>query len=83
MCSISDKRVNISNDNPSIVFDGSMCDECGICKNICKMNVGVYGYNSDNSACINCGSCTIACPKKCLSEKDETDKLRKYLHSSK
>jgi len=83
MSSISDKRVNISDDNPSIVFDSSKCDECGICKNICKMNVGVYGYSDDESLCINCGSCTIACPKKCLSEKDETDKLREYLHSSK
>lgn len=83
MSSISDKRVNISDDNPSIVFDSSKCDECGICKNICKMNVGVYGYNNDGFACINCGSCTIACPKKCLSEKDETDKLREYLHSDK
>lgn len=83
MSSISDKRVNISDDNPAIVFDGSKCDKCGICKNICKMNVGVYGYSNDAYACINCGSCTIACPKKCLSEKDETDRLRKYLHSSK
>lgn len=83
MNNISDKRVNISDDNPSIVFDSSKCDECGICKNICKMNVGVYGYNNDEFVCINCGSCTIACPKKCLSEKDETDKLREYLHSSK
>ena len=83
MDNISDKRVNISDDNPSIVFNSSKCDECGICKNICKMNVGVYGYNNDDFACINCGSCTIACPKKCLSEKDETDKLRRYLHSSK
>ena len=80
---ISDKRVNISIDNPCIEFDKSKCDECGICKNICKMNVGVYGYSNDEFSCINCGSCTIACPKKCLSEKDETDKLRKYLHSSK
>ena len=83
MSSISDKRVNISENNPSIAFDSSKCDGCGICKNICKMNVGVYGYSNDAFSCINCGSCTIACPKKCLSEKDETSKLREYLHSSK
>lgn len=80
---ISDKRVNISNDNPSIVFVGSKCDECGICKNICKNNVGVYGYSNDNYPCINCGSCTIVCPHNCLSEKDETTKLREYLRSGK
>lgn len=83
MGSISDKRVNICNDNPSIVFDSSKCDECGICKNICKMNVGVFGYSNENYACINCGSCTIMCPKKCLSERDETDRLREYLNSDK
>ena len=83
MSCISDKRVNISDDNPSIVFDGSRCDECGICKNTCKVNVGVYGYSDEDYPCINCGSCTIICPNKCLSEKDETDKLREYLHSGK
>lgn len=83
MNDISDKRVNISLDNPSIVFDKSKCDECGICKNICKFNVGVYGYSSLDNPCINCGSCTIICPNKCLLEKDETDKLREYLHSGK
>ena len=83
MSDISDKRVNISDDNPAIVFDSSKCDECGICKNICKINVGVYGYINEDYPCINCGSCTIMCPKKCLSERDETDKLREYLNSGK
>ena len=80
---MNDKRVNISNNNPSIVLDKSRCDECGICKNICKFNVGVYGYSDLKYPCINCGSCSIMCPKKCLSERDETDKLRDYLHSDK
>ena len=80
---MNDKRVNISKNNPSIVFDKSRCDECGICKNICKFNVGVYGYSDLKYPCINCGSCSIMCPKKCLSERDETDKLRNYLHSDK
>jgi len=83
MSSISDKRVNISDDNPSIVFDSSKCDLCGICKNTCRINVGVYGYSDEDYPCINCGSCTIMCPHKCLSERDETDKLREYLHSGK
>lgn len=83
MGSISDKRVNIADDNPSIVFDPKLCDECGICKNICKFNLGVYGYSNEDYPCINCGSCTIICPRKCLSERDETSKLREYLHSGK
>ena len=36
---MNDKRVNISKNNPSIVLDKSRCDECGICKNICKFNM--------------------------------------------
>lgn len=83
MNNISNKRVNISKDNIAITFNNKNCDECGICKNICKFNVGVYDFTEDKELCINCGSCTIACPKKCLTEKDETDKLRKYLHSNK
>lgn len=83
MSSINENRVNISNDNPSIVFETKNCDECGVCKNICKVNLGVYGYSDEKYPCINCGSCTIACPKKCLSEKDETDELDKLLHSDK
>lgn len=83
MKDVSDKRVNISLDNPSITFDKSKCDECGLCKNICKFNVGVYGYSTDTYSCINCGSCTLVCPNKCLSERDETDLLDKYLNSNK
>lgn len=83
MSSISDNRVNISDDNPSIVFDPKDCDECGICKNICKINLGVHGYSDNNYSCINCGSCTIFCPKKCLLERDETKELDKLLHSGK
>lgn len=81
--SSSFKHVDIDKNNPSIIFDNSKCDECGICSNICKFNVGVYGYSNEKHPCINCGSCTIMCPKKCLSERDETDKLREYLHSGK
>lgn len=83
MKDISDKRVNISLDNPSIVFDKTKCDECGICKNICKINVGVYGYSNLDYPCINCGSCTVICPKKCISERDENNKLKEYLNSGK
>lgn len=78
-----DNKVNIAKDNPSIIFDKAKCDNCGICANICKFNVGVYGFSDMDSPCINCGSCTIMCPKKCLSERDETDKLEKYLNSGK
>ena len=78
-----DKCVKVSKDNTSIVLDKEKCDDCGICSSICSFNVGVYGFSNDSYPCINCGSCTIMCPKKCISERDETDLLRDYLHSSK
>ena len=77
------KCVNISKNNPSIVFEKGKCDNCGICSNICSFNVGVYGFSNDKNPCINCGSCSIICPMKCISERDETYLLRDYLHSGK
>lgn len=78
-----DKCVKVSRDNSSIVLDKEMCNNCGICSSICSFNVGVYGFSNDSFPCINCGSCSIMCPNKCISEKDETDILRDYLHSGK
>ena len=78
-----DKCVKVSRKNSSIVLDKEQCDNCGICSSICSFNVGVYGFSNESFPCINCGSCSIMCPKKCISERDETDILRDYLHSSK
>ena len=78
-----DKCVKVIRTNSSIVMDKSKCDNCGICANICSFNVGVYGFSNESFPCINCGSCTIICPNKCISERDETDILRDYLHSGK
>lgn len=78
-----DKHVNIAKDNPSIVFDGSKCNDCMMCSNVCKNAVGVFSYSKEENPCINCGSCTIICPRNALRERDETDKLRKHLHSGK
>lgn len=78
-----DKHVNIAKDNPSVTFDSSKCDGCMMCSNICKNAVGVFGYSKEKNACINCGSCTIICPHEALRERDETNKLREYLHSNK
>lgn len=83
MGSINDKHVNIDKENCSIVFDKTNCDNCGICRSMCSFNVGVYGFSNLKYPCINCGSCIMVCPNKCLSEKDETDKLRDLLHSGK
>lgn len=41
------------------------------------------GYSNLDYPCINCGSCTVICPKKCISERDENNKLKEYLDSGK
>ena len=81
--SSNDMHVNIDKNNPAIVFDKSNCDNCMMCKNICQNAVGVYGFSKSKYPCINCGSCIMICPKNCLKEKDETDRLDHYLHSGK
>ena len=78
-----DKCVKVSRKNSSIVLDKENCDNCGICSSICSFNVGVYGFSNESYPCINCGSCSLMCPKKCISERDETEILRDYLHSGK
>ena len=86
-------RVPIEKDNPSIYRDESRCINCGACKNVCKFNVGVYGYydleNTNNKAiCINCGACAMVCPTRSICEKKDylevekiKDKIKIYITS--
>ncbi len=72
----SNVRVPIEEDNPSIYRDESRCINCGACKNVCKFNVGVYGFydleKTDNKAiCINCGACAMVCPTRSICERKD------------
>ena len=42
-------------------IDKNACTECGMCQNICKMDIKVY-ENPNSRECIRCGECKKTCP---------------------
>ena len=80
-------RVPIEEDNPSIYRDESKCISCGACKNVCKFNVGVYGYydleKTKKAICTNCGACANVCPTRSILEVRDYLKVKKLVNSNK
>ncbi len=47
---------------------GSICVNCGLCKNVCKVGaISGTSLKIDSSKCIVCGDCVRKCPKKAIS----------------
>ncbi len=46
-------------------IDTNKCTDCGICVNVCKMDIRKVG----DSECISCGCCVSKCPTKAISYK--------------
>ncbi|MCD6380870.1 MAG: 4Fe-4S binding protein [Candidatus Odinarchaeota archaeon] len=79
----------------AIKLIGEKCIVCGRCVKICRdmeisainyVNRGIsiavttpYRIRIDESACINCGQCTLYCPVGAMIEKDFTSEIRKLL----
>ena len=80
-------RVPIECDNPSIIRDESKCISCGACKNVCKYNVGVYGYydldKTKKAICTNCGACANVCPTRSILEVNDYLKVKKIINTDK
>lgn len=45
--------------------DKTKCDQCGLCKKTCKMEVDP-AHTNRSAECILCGECTRTCPRKAL-----------------
>lgn len=76
-----DKRVWISEVNPSIVRINKKCINCGMCKNTCENKTGIK-YNREEvmePICINCGQCILSCPTGALVPKYDYKKVLEYL----
>ncbi len=77
-------RVAIEETNPSICRDPSLCIMCGLCRNVCTMDIGVHDHydlnrTGDKAICINCGQCANACPTKSIKEVEEIEAVKKAI----
>ena len=82
---LSNVRVPIEDDNPSIERDNSLCIECGMCKNVCQNDINIYGNYSlektnDIAICVNCGQCANVCPTSAIHEKYEYQDVKKAIN---
>jgi NAD-dependent dihydropyrimidine dehydrogenase PreA subunit len=59
---------------PTVTVDKNLCDGCGVCVDICPMNV--YDMVDDKSEptrsddCILCMACVNACPNAAITVED-------------
>ena len=78
-----DKRVWVSEVNPSIMRINKKCINCGMCKNICESKTGIK-YDREKvlrPICINCGQCIIGCPTGALVPRYDYKKVLEYINN--
>lgn len=76
-----DKRVWVSEVNPSIVRINKKCINCGMCKSTCENKTGIK-YDKDKvlqPICIHCGQCVMSCSTGALVPKYDYKKVLEYL----
>jgi len=74
--SLTDIRVAMAADNPSVLFDPAKCVQCGSCKSVCNRMISVDGFydlakTGDVPICVNCGQCTTVCEGEALVNRPE------------
>ena len=65
---VEDKRVKISDFNPSIMRINEKCINCGQCRKTCE-NIENISYNLNickEPICVGCGQCILNCPSGAL-----------------
>lgn len=77
-------RVAIEEDNPSICRDQSLCIMCGLCRNVCCMDIDVHDHydlekTGDKAICIHCGQCANICPTRCIREVEEYQAVKEAI----
>ena len=77
-----DKRVFVSDDNPSINRVLETCINCGMCKRTCNTLTGLNEEGED-SFCINCGNCILTCPTASLTPKYDYREVQRLIDSEK
>ena len=78
------KRLLVSDNNPSIVFNEKKCIDCGLCRMVCKNfnGIDVDKYNANGLAvCVNCGQCSAICPTGAICERDDIGIVKKAIRT--
>ncbi|MDR2933661.1 MAG: [FeFe] hydrogenase, group A [Rickettsiales bacterium] len=83
---LTEIRIPIEKDNPSIVRDENKCVACGLCRYVCENDITVGAlynleYTGDNAICINCGQCGVSCPTDSITEKFDYKKVASEIAS--
>lgn len=53
------------------VIDNEKCDQCGLCRELCRFQAISENYEVDPIACEGCGLCAHACPAEAVSMADK------------
>lgn len=78
------KRLLVSDNNPSIVFNAKKCIDCGLCRMVCKKfnAIDVDKHNAEGKAvCVNCGQCSAICPTGAICERDDISVVKKAIRT--
>lgn len=78
------KRLLVSDNNPSIVFNAKKCIDCGLCRSVCKNfnGIDVDKHNAEGVAvCVNCGQCSAICPTGAICERDDVKLVKEAIRT--